>query len=241
MIKFFRHIRKDLMEKNKTGKYLKYAIGEIILVVIGILIALQINNWNIEKTNRALEVSILADIHQEFLQNKTQLDTVLFYHNRAYKGIKKLVDLFPIDTKKDNLDSISAFLYDSFWFFTFNPSQGTTNAIINTSSFDIIQNRTLRYHLLSWNDLAKDFNEEEVASKNYYATLIEPYFSKNFDYDFDFNNKRNNIKALESLEFEYLMKLRLGNLNDLMDEKGEKQKVIESLTKIIELTKPKDI
>ena len=46
MIKFFRKIRYDLMEKNKTGKYLKYAIGEIVLVVIGILIALQINNWN---------------------------------------------------------------------------------------------------------------------------------------------------------------------------------------------------
>ena len=46
MIKFFRHIRKDLMEKNKTAKYFKYAIGEIILVVIGIIIALQINNSN---------------------------------------------------------------------------------------------------------------------------------------------------------------------------------------------------
>ena len=46
MIKFFRHIRQDLMSKNKTSKYLKYAIGEILLVVIGILIALQINNWN---------------------------------------------------------------------------------------------------------------------------------------------------------------------------------------------------
>jgi hypothetical protein len=49
MIKFFRKIRYDLIEKNKTGKYLKYAIGEIILVVIGILIALQINNWNQER------------------------------------------------------------------------------------------------------------------------------------------------------------------------------------------------
>ena len=46
MIKFFRKIRCDLIEKNKTRKYLKYAIGEIVLVVIGILISLQINNWN---------------------------------------------------------------------------------------------------------------------------------------------------------------------------------------------------
>ena len=46
MIKFFRKIRYNLMSENNTGKYLKYAIGEILLVVIGILIALQINNWN---------------------------------------------------------------------------------------------------------------------------------------------------------------------------------------------------
>ena len=49
MIKFFRKIRYDLMEKNKTGKYFKYAIGEFLLVVIGILVALQINNWNENK------------------------------------------------------------------------------------------------------------------------------------------------------------------------------------------------
>ncbi|MFT6699485.1 MAG: hypothetical protein ACJAVD_000984, partial [Porticoccaceae bacterium] len=53
MIKFFRKIRYDLMEKNKTGKYLKYAIGEILLVVIGILFALQINNWNNNKNEKA--------------------------------------------------------------------------------------------------------------------------------------------------------------------------------------------
>ena len=46
MIKFFRNIRKSLLNEGKTSKYLKYAIGEIVLVVIGILIALQINNWN---------------------------------------------------------------------------------------------------------------------------------------------------------------------------------------------------
>ena len=49
MIKFFRKIRYNLMEQNKTGKYFKYAIGEIVLVVIGILIALSINNWNEER------------------------------------------------------------------------------------------------------------------------------------------------------------------------------------------------
>ena len=53
MIKFIRKIRYDFMGKNKNGKYFKYAIGEIILIVIGILIALQVNSWNIERKNEA--------------------------------------------------------------------------------------------------------------------------------------------------------------------------------------------
>ena len=65
MIKFFRKIRQNLLMENKTGKYFKYAFGEIVLVVIGILIALQINNWygkqvNNDKQDRYLE-SIVND------------------------------------------------------------------------------------------------------------------------------------------------------------------------------------
>ena len=55
MIKFFRKIRYNLMSKNKTGKYFKYAIGEILLVVIGILIALQINTWNQQRLSKKME------------------------------------------------------------------------------------------------------------------------------------------------------------------------------------------
>ena len=66
MIKFFRKIRHNLMETRKTTKYFKYAIGEIILVVIGILIALQINNWNEERKNRNREQSILKNLQIDF-------------------------------------------------------------------------------------------------------------------------------------------------------------------------------
>lgn len=63
MIKFFRKIRYNLMSENKTGKYFKYAIGEIILVVIGILIALQINNWNEANKTKQLETKVLKELH----------------------------------------------------------------------------------------------------------------------------------------------------------------------------------
>ena len=62
MIKFFRQIRQNLIMENKTGKYLKYAIGEIVLVVIGILIALQINNWNENRKEKQQEKAILYQL-----------------------------------------------------------------------------------------------------------------------------------------------------------------------------------
>ncbi|PNQ73118.1 hypothetical protein C1T31_09005 [Hanstruepera neustonica] len=67
MIKFFRHIRQNLLSENKTGKYLKYAIGEIILVVIGILIALQINNWNEKEKLKVEEVKFLKNFKQSLM------------------------------------------------------------------------------------------------------------------------------------------------------------------------------
>ncbi len=69
MIKFFRHIRKRLLTENKFSKYLLYAIGEIVLVVIGILIALSINNWNETRKYLKIEIRYLNALKSEFAQN----------------------------------------------------------------------------------------------------------------------------------------------------------------------------
>ena len=65
MIKFFRKIRYNLMETGKKGKYLKYAIGEIALVMIGILLALQVNNWNERRELKIKETSLLESLEKE--------------------------------------------------------------------------------------------------------------------------------------------------------------------------------
>lgn len=79
MLRFFRKIRQQLLSDNKFTKYLAYAIGEIFLVVIGILIALQINNWNEERKNRALERELLVNLVENLEQNVVRMDDRLEY------------------------------------------------------------------------------------------------------------------------------------------------------------------
>ena len=74
MLTFFRHIRKSLLGSGQARKYLLYAIGEIALVVIGILIALQINNQNIYKQERSIEKEYLIALQEEFITNKNLLE-----------------------------------------------------------------------------------------------------------------------------------------------------------------------
>ena len=83
MIKFFRKIRYDLIEKNKTGKYLKYAIGEIILVVIGILIALSINNWNENRKTKIAEFELYKVILKDLELNKEKVQDEIKYFNEV--------------------------------------------------------------------------------------------------------------------------------------------------------------
>jgi len=85
MIKFFRHIRKKLLKEHKVSKYLLYAIGEIVLVVVGILIALNINNWNESKKEAAEEILILKQLHKEFVADSSALSNVIKYVNRKKK------------------------------------------------------------------------------------------------------------------------------------------------------------
>lgn len=101
MIKFFRKIRYNLMSENKTGKYFKYAIGEIILVVIGILIALQINNWNENRLQQKQLLSVYKRILTDIDNDIKELTATLKIHDSMEYVFKRVIN-----------DSITPDLFD---------------------------------------------------------------------------------------------------------------------------------
>jgi hypothetical protein len=162
MIKFFRHIRKNLMEQNKTGKYLKYAIGEIVLVVIGILIALSINNQNEIRKEKYNESVLLSNLKEEFIFNKIEFQDTEINLNSRIKTLRSLLELFGRNKETVNIRQLDSLLYRSFFAPQADISEGVFNSITNSGKLELLSNTKLKNLLLLWESKLKTFKLEEV-------------------------------------------------------------------------------
>ncbi|MUP44443.1 hypothetical protein E0K83_01630 [Gramella sp. BOM4] len=108
MIKFFRNIRWRLLRENRFTKYLLYAIGEIILVVVGILIALQINNWNEDRKLKKLELSYYENLYQDLLQDSLEVEFKIRNANRNIKQLNNILRFMnnDYDISRTHIDSV---------------------------------------------------------------------------------------------------------------------------------------
>ena len=158
MIKFFRKIRYNLMEKNKTGKYLKYAIGEILLVIIGILIAVSINGWNEDRKLKNAEQSILKDLKQEMIINLKALEFAIEENERSFQTAIEMRALFKDRAAFDKMSD--SLFYASIrklnWNVTYDPQNGILNSIISSGQINQLSNKELKYLLASLKELTTD-------------------------------------------------------------------------------------
>ena len=146
MIKFFRNIRKALLAENKFSKYLIYAVGEIVLVVIGILIALQINNTNNEKLERDREVKYLTNIKIDLLKDIESLEYNIDFRQKKTLGIEKLISQIngqPID----DLSETTFNVINTLWQERFQPSNVTYNDLVSSGNMNLISNDSIKVYL----------------------------------------------------------------------------------------------
>jgi hypothetical protein len=171
MIKFFRKIRQNLLMENKTGKYFKYAIGEIVLVVIGILIALQINNWNENRIDRKQERVLLVQLKSEFESNLNQLDQKIALRKDMIKASIKLLNC--IDYQENcNSEDILKNIGFSILAPTFDP---IVNDITSSGRIVLLQSADLKQKLSLWTSEIIQVTEEEQMWTHYRSNEFVPF------------------------------------------------------------------
>jgi uncharacterized membrane-anchored protein YhcB (DUF1043 family) len=191
MIKFFRKIRQKLFSENKFSKYLIYAIGEIILVVIGILIALSINTWNQNRLNSNKEYYYLSQLKVELKNQNQEVNKRL----ERVTSVMNIIDTLWSDLNKKGRFNPSAELNSNL-----NRLLSGTNLELYTTTFDelistgqltLISSDSLRTKvLLCYQEIKKSQENIQNNSDNVFYTEIFPVISSfiNFDYPQDMSS-----------------------------------------------------
>lgn len=175
MIGFFRRIRKKLADENRFIRYSRYAIGEIVLVMVGILLALQVNNWNEYRKDRIQEQEVLEQLKEEYEINLKQLESKIRMRNIVIESSKKLLSYIDSPETANN-DSILYNLSRGGLRPTFDPIK---NDLVSSNKLSLIQNNKLRKLLSQWESNYHQVNEEEWFWRDYAISIRMPFISEN--------------------------------------------------------------
>jgi len=180
MIKLFRKIRYNLMETGKTGKYLKYAIGEIILVMVGILLALQVNNWNQKRLELNEEKIILSNLKEDFESAIVEFKSLNSLRDNVISAAKAIYEIDIENYQSRYLDSL---LLKTLTAPTFNNQAGSLNVLLTSGKINLVANQALKKKLIEWPGDVADMTEDEINHSNLYVdkycNILDKYISWN--------------------------------------------------------------
>lgn len=234
-----------MADENQLIKYIRYAIGEIVLVVIGILIALQINSWNEGRLARIEEKRILSNLHQEFEKNKILLDACISRNQQALNSMKEIMDLIarqgsqgiqedPENSKFDQL------LFNSFEHLNYFPSQHSLNELIQSGKMQYLRNDRLKSLLYQWSTALdtslEGFNGvDQKVEQDILPYLTRKYPLKDMDrfgplaWKEGSTLEADKTLILRELEFENLIDDNLYRLNDFLISLVELRVLVEEI------------
>ncbi len=242
MIKFFRKIRQRLLSENKFSKYLLYAIGEIILVVIGILIALQINNWNEGKKSQAKEHFVLSEIKSDLDLNIKSLNGIVYTDNNSMdnciNALKIVID--NLEHTKVYHDSLANHFWLTFRFPVFDIKSSGYESLTSIG-IDLISDDTLR------SNIGKYYSYSIPGGETTYTELRDDFYHYMLDFvrtEFitigtDYKSKSvipaDYEKLLKNREYIESLKSYIGVFSEYRDKSLEIIGETEDLKKQIEL------
>ena len=181
MIKILRKTKNDMINENQPTKYFLIAFGEIVLVVIGILIALQVNNWQIERTNAKQEINILLQLKKEYADNLKEIEQKIQLRHAINTSIYTLINYSDEGVDGVSIDSIAKHVTRTRYNPTFDGPTGVTNDLLSSGKLYLLQNTELRNLLTNWSGTTQKVIEEEQFLVNHILPKYIDYIGRNYD------------------------------------------------------------
>ena len=232
---------------GKAGRYLKYAVGEIILVVIGILIALQINNWNSNRVNTIESNNFNKRLLAEVSNNIDLANGKIEIIKRTLNSSKQVLDLFNKPPDNDNFKSLDSLIYNIIEGVEIEFITGTLSEGLNTGKVALIKSDILKSKLYGLPSNIEYVGKWDKTFSTYLYDIFQPFLYQNFNYrkmdnvysHYDvgpskFKNQHNK-ELLENEQFENLINNQFFQSNSQLEFHTNLRDEFVSIKKLIEL------
>ena len=177
MITLLRKIRKQLLSKGQFSSYLLYAIGEILLVVIGILIALQINNWNENNQEEKKQTYYLQSLKSDLQANDAELERVIKYSQRTISLADSLLRLSEKSLENIELKGLTTQILNAGNYSIFKNKSTTVRELMATGDLKLIKSDSLRSYVANWESEIEDIRSYELPntenSQSYFKFVMK--------------------------------------------------------------------
>lgn len=177
MMKLFRKVRQQMLSESKLRKYLVYAVGEIILVVIGILIAVSINNWKQSKDLEQIEQNLYKDLIQELNTDLDEIKGNRDYNNKYLSRYNRASEIIINDLQKQQIDTLAIIATELTNFSDFKNEESSYNKLAASGKLELIVNKEILLQLQNLSILYNYINRLEKNQEQFMYSIV-PKISK---------------------------------------------------------------
>ena len=213
MIKFFRKLRSQLINDGKVTNYLKYAIGEIILVVLGILIALQINNWNHERQQKISELNFYSKLKEQLSEDENEINGNIKYNNNFMNRFTYAVQIIE-SNKRERLDSLSQISLNLTKYSDLGRQSNIYETLVNSGQIELLNNPDIIEEIRKLEEIYIYINKMEEIHRDVILKEVANSLSNNFK-----------LLTLEAIDPDKIYSVNFQNLiiflMNIMKEKDE--------------------
>lgn len=211
MIKFFRKIRQDLLDKKQLNKYLMYAFGEVILVMVGILLALYISNWNSNRIESEKERWYLINIVEDLEYQKVILKDMKDFNTETIEICKSILKDYSIHKSFVKVDSLNQRLNSLLLTYNFPNINNTYTELVSSGQFGLIKEKMLSIDIINYylnsDENAKTTNSDIVNIFYPEVSTVINKFSEVEVYDEDIKEGEEYLLDLDEDANKYIKNL----------------------------------